>query len=57
MFGLSAKHVIVCLPVIATVRIFDLWQIIILSLITRPSLLVVEYVDCLNDLRAERWWL
>ena len=56
VFRLSAKHMVVSLP-IAAVRIFDLWQIIVLSLVSRLSLLVVEYVDCLDDLRAEGWWL
>ena len=56
VFRLSAKHMVVRLP-IAAVRIFDLWQIIVLCLVTRPTLLIVEYIDCLDDLRAEGWWL
>ena len=56
VFWLSAKHMAVRLP-IASMRIFDLRQIIFLCLVSRLSLLVVEYTDRLDDLRAEGWWL
>ena len=56
VFRLCAKHMAVRLP-IASMRIIDLRQIIFLCLVSRLSLLVVEYADRLDDLRAERWWL